>query len=146
MSSRYSLAFLLVAGCLVLSGCTGGKLPSSVSGKVTYQGRPVTSGMVVLVAPDGKTSAPGAVRPDGTYTIQHAPTGTVKVSFDNPPPPHSYAPAGAQNAAARQEAQQAAAEAKFYVPTPLHYKDPEKSGLTLQLKKGKNDNCDLVLR
>ncbi len=146
MASRYSFTFLLVAGCLILAGCGGGRLASSVSGKVMYQGRPVTSGMVVLVAPDGKTSDPGPVHPDGTYTIQHAPTGTVKVSFDNPPPAHASAPGAGQNPAAQQEAQAAAAEAKLYVPTPLQYKDPEKSGLTLQLKKGKNEHCDLDLK
>src|SRR5437762_12233392 len=110
MSRRFLSVPLLVAGCLALAGCKGGDLPATVSGKVTYHGRPVTSGVVVLVGPDGKTSDPGPVRPDGTYTIQHAPAGTVKVSFNNPPPPVVSAPSGRRDASVDEENREALAQ------------------------------------
>jgi hypothetical protein len=133
---------LLAAAFLI--GCGGGgDKPASVSGKVTYKGKTVTSGVVVLVGADGKTSDPGTVQPDGTYSIAHAPAGAVKVSFDNPPPPRVQRQPGAK---ADPEAQEAAREAARYVPTPLQYKDPAKSGVTLDLKRGKNANCDINLQ
>jgi hypothetical protein len=135
-----ALIFLLAA--LALGGCTASDKAASVSGKVTYNGKPVTSGVVVLVGKGGKASDPGQVQDDGTYSIAHAPTGTVKVSFDNPPP---YATRGG-GAAADEEAKEAAAQAKKYVATPPKYKDPDQSGLTFELKVGRNDNCDLPLR
>jgi hypothetical protein len=145
MSSRLSPAYrrlgpfsLLAAAFLGLAGCRGGNLPASVSGKVSYQGRPVTSGVVVLVGADGKTSTPGAVGPDGTYRIAQAPAGTVRVAFDNPPPPH-VAPG---NLGAGDAAQAFAS----YVPTPLKYTDAAQSGLTLELKRGMNPNRDIELK
>src|SRR5207248_4958499 len=50
--------------------------------------------LVVLIGEDGKASDPGAVQPDGTYSIAKSPVGTVKVSFDNPPPPESRTSSG----------------------------------------------------
>jgi hypothetical protein len=145
MSSRFSPAArrlgafsLLVAGCLALAGCHGGKLPARVSGKVTYQGRPVTSGVVVLVGADGKTSTPGVVGPDGTYRIAQAPAGRARVAFDNPPP-QRVAPDDP-------EAGNAAQEAARYVWTPPQYRDAAQSGLTLELKRGMNSNRDIELK
>jgi hypothetical protein len=145
MSSRFSPvarrlgAFsLLVAGCLALAGCKGGELPAAVSGKVSYQGKPVTSGVVVLVGADGKASTTGAVGPDGTYCIAQAPAGTVRVAFDNPPP-QRVAPGDP-------EARDAAQAAARYVPTPLQYRDAAQSGLTLELKRGTNPNRDIELK
>jgi hypothetical protein len=129
---------LLVAAILALAGCRGGDRPASVSGKVTYLGRPVTSGVVVLVGADGKTSTPGAVGPDGTYRIAQAPAGTVRVAFDNPPP-QRVAPGNP-------EAGDAAQALARYVPTPLEYRDAARSGLTLELKRGTNPDRDIELR
>jgi hypothetical protein len=130
-------AALLVLGC----GGSGDK-PASVSGRVTYNGKPVTSGTVVLIGADGKASDTGPVQPDGTYSIAHSPAGTVKVAFDNPPPPR----VDPRTAAKDPEAQEAAREAARYVPTPAHYRDAAKSGVTLDLKSGRNTNCDINLK
>jgi hypothetical protein len=137
-------AFVLVAALAV--GCAGGDKPASASGHVTYNGKPVTSGTVVLVAPDGKTSNPGPVQPDGTDSITASPAGTVKVVFDNPPPPRPTAPPGQKAAANDPEAKEKAEEAARYVPTPPKYKDPNQSGVTLNLKRGNNPNSDIVLQ
>jgi hypothetical protein len=145
MSSRFSPAArrlgpfsLLIAAFLALAGCQGGNRPASVSGKVTYLGRPVTSGVVVLVGADGKTSTPGVVGPDGTYRIAQAPAGSVRVAFDNPPP-QRVAPGNP-------EAVDVAQAFARYVPTPLNYRDAAQSGLTLELKRGANPNRDIELK
>jgi hypothetical protein len=133
----------LFAAALLAGGCGGGgDKPASATGKVTYNGKTVTSGVVVLVGADGKVSDPGQVQPDGTYSIARAPAGSVKVSFDNPPPPVIDRKAPAKDP----EVQEARKEAARYVPTPLQYKDPAKSGVTLELKRGKNTNCDINLK
>jgi hypothetical protein len=136
-------ALSLLAVTLLASGCGGGgDKPASVSGHVTYNGKAVTSGTVVLLGADGTASATGAVQPDGTYSIAKSPAGKVKVVFDNPPPP----PVDRRLPADDPESRAAAEDAARYVPTPPHYKDPESSGLTLELQKGKNPNSDITLR
>jgi len=141
LAVRFVSALVFLVAGLALCGCTSSDKAASVSGKVTYNGKPVTSGVVVLIGKGGKMSDLGEVKDDGTYSIAHAPTGTVKVSFDNPPP---YTTRGG-GAAADEEAKEAAAQAKKYVATPPKYKDPDQSGLTFELKVGRNDNCDLQL-
>jgi hypothetical protein len=142
MSARRLLPLLALS---LLAGCGGGgDKPAAVSGHVTYKGKAVTSGVVVLVGADGKASDPGPVQADGSYSIAHAPAGAVKVSFDNPPPPRVQRQPGARQQ--DPEAQEAAQEAARYVATPLGYKDPQKSGLALTLKPGKNADCNIDLR
>jgi hypothetical protein len=135
-----SLALTAVLGA---AGCAGGEKPASVSGHVTYKGKPVTSGTVVLVTSDGKVSDPGAVQPDGSYKIAHSPTGTLKVAFDNPPP---HASSGAKLPANDPENKANAEEAAHYVPTPPKYKDAQQSGLTVQIKRGQNSDCNIILQ
>jgi hypothetical protein len=141
---RSPLTLLLPLALVGLSGCAGGDLPASVAGKVTYRGKPVTSGVVVLVGEDGKVSQPASVQPDGTFTIAHAPAGKVKVSLDNPRPVVPHVPAAARSASVDEEAREAAAQARLYVPTPPKFKDPDQSGVTLDLHRGSN-TCDIAL-
>src|SRR5687768_5398937 len=73
MMIRYS--FLAVAGLIFLTGC--GAKTSTVSGKVTYQGQPVTGGSVTLMPQSGGEGTPAAsgkpaaanVQPDGSFTM-----------------------------------------------------------------------------
>jgi hypothetical protein len=59
-------AFLLAVLCLAGSGC--GKGHGEVSGKVTYQGKPLTSGTVSLMDSDGSVQS-AAIQPDGRYSF-----------------------------------------------------------------------------
>jgi hypothetical protein len=136
-----ALAALL--SVMVLSGCSG-EPNATVSGKVTYKGKPVTSGVVVLVGQGGQASAPGVVREDGTYVITKAPVGPVKVSFDNPPPylpPQAYQ----RQAPMDKETKEAIKLASRYSPTPPQYKNPALSGLSVELKRGSNQ-FDIALQ
>jgi len=66
-----SLVIMVVALCtLSWSGC-GPNRPetASVSGKVTYQGKPVTTGRIVFHPDDGRRPAMAAIEPDGSYKL-----------------------------------------------------------------------------
>ena len=78
---RYAFA----VAALALVGC-GEETPErrSLSGEVTLGGRPVTDGLVTLHGPDG-TTATGAIRPDGSYSIDDPPEGLCRVSVADVP-------------------------------------------------------------
>ena len=128
------LATLLLAVGVGLPGCS--RRSGTVSGTVTYQNKKVTSGVVVFVGADGKASQPAPIKEDGTYTAVNVPVGPVKVAVDNPPP--AISTGGAKLPAGDPEAQASAKEAARYVPTPLQYRNADKSGLTTTVKGGSN--------
>jgi hypothetical protein len=62
---------LLLMGSLlgmVFTGCSGGPRLGKVSGKVTFNGKPVPTGTIMFY-PDSGPAAVGAIGPDGTYTL-----------------------------------------------------------------------------
>ena len=63
-------ATALIAMLIACHGCSpkGGMPTAPVSGTVTYQGNPVTSGTVMFVPQTGK-AATGNIGPDGHYTL-----------------------------------------------------------------------------
>jgi hypothetical protein len=125
--------------CLTLAavGC-GGR--GNVSGKVTYNGRPLVFGTVQFEASD-KTIKQANIEPDGSYSIPRVPVGEAKVavSSDNPrssafqplqregmPPPGPLP------------------EVVGWFPIPPEYQDLSKAKLTFTVKRGKNTyNIDL---
>src|SRR5438477_1667604 len=77
-------AIPLLAALLLpmLIGCGG---TATVAGKVTYQGRPVLSGSVIVLNDDG-TAVSGVIQPDGTYSVEGVKKGRVKVGVLSPDP------------------------------------------------------------
>jgi len=57
-----------------------------VSGKVTYDGKPVVWGSVTLVDAAGEFHQ-GTIGLDGTYKIDNVPVGPVKIGVVSPKPP-----------------------------------------------------------
>jgi hypothetical protein len=77
----YSLLGLMAA--VLLSGCSGA--PSGkLSGKVTFNNKPVSIGTVLVVSEDGKSNGIGTLQEDGSYTIERAPVGNVKLAVQIP--------------------------------------------------------------
>src|SRR5207247_3784832 len=114
---------LVVLVAVAVAGCD--RSSATVRGKVTYQGTPLTMGSVILLSEDGKTSARGAIQPDGTYEVTNVPKGKVKVGVSNPPPQGARGgvrPSGSPN---DPEAQQAAELAAKHVPSPDSYNNPD---------------------
>jgi hypothetical protein len=61
-------------GCLMAAGCE--PKTATVSGKVTYHGKPVTGGSVVFYCSD-KQIVRGLIGTDGRYSIPNVPIGSA---------------------------------------------------------------------
>jgi hypothetical protein len=84
MRTRLSvLACVAVLALLSLapSAPAQGDKTGTVSGKIVYQGKPLTDGFVNFNTPDFKTSA--KINADGTYRVRRLPVGPVKVSIES---------------------------------------------------------------
>jgi hypothetical protein len=79
---RGAVAALAVAVVVNLAGCSS---KVNVSGKVTYNGKAVTSGSVSLIASD-HIQYSGQIGTDGSYAISGVPSGTVKILVSSPNP------------------------------------------------------------
>ena len=58
---------LLVAVCLLATGCGPKKNEVTISGKVTVEGDPIDTGSIMFTAADGGTYVAGGVIEDGQY-------------------------------------------------------------------------------
>lgn len=127
---------------LAAAGC-GGSSTGSISGKVFYKDAPLKGGNVTFATKDKKVVRLSEISEDGSYSIEKMPTGDALIAVDtsslqppkmerfvNKPPPGVEAPAG-------YKMDNPAERAKRYVAIPEQYADPEKSGLTCPVKKGK---------
>src|SRR6185437_15230333 len=90
-SSRRSVSTVVFAGAiaLLLSGC--GRPVGSVTGKVTYQGKPLKGGNVSFNSTDGNQSFSTPIKEDGSFEVPRLVGGTYKVCVEteslNPPSP-----------------------------------------------------------
>ena len=138
-SSRIPTVMLAAAAlCLTALGCGGdGKLPrASVTGKVTYKGKPVI-GAAVSFLPEtpGWRSAVGKTDDQGRYVLgtydpdDGAPVGPCKVALSLRGPGKPLKPG--LGAAAAEELMEMGPPL-----IPIRYFDPDKSGLTFTVEKG----------
>src|SRR5262245_32724591 len=73
---------------LVLVAVCGCDSTATLSGKVTYQGRTVASGTVIVLNADG-TAASGVIHPDGSYSVEGVQRGHVRLGVLSPDPAHA---------------------------------------------------------
>lgn len=127
----------LLFGCLLATGC--GARTATVSGSVTYRGKPVTAGSVVLYCPD-KQIVRGLIGPDGRYSIPNVPVGpgAAVVTVQS----HAKLPDGMRFAQRLPKSDGGPvppaadpADAK-QVPLPTRYTLPEESGLSVVVGGG----------
>jgi hypothetical protein len=76
------LLVALVAASVV--GCNGGAATKSVTGTITYQNKPVASGIINFLAAKSRPLG-GAIESDGTYSVK-LPPGQYQVRVDAPAP------------------------------------------------------------
>ncbi len=164
---RARLIALLPVLLLVAYGCGGNKAaPAGVSGKVTYQGKPVTGGQISFI-PDGSGSPyTSQIKSDGTYQVTDVPSGECTVTIEALPDPNK-AKGPAYGQGQMEDAAKAAEKAKSehkdksgmqmpaaggspvpgaagsgpqgqYMKLPEKYADPKTSGLKMSIKKGSN--------
>lgn len=77
------MAPALALAALSLTGC-GGDSATTVHGKVTYKGQPVTSGLINFQLSGGKVYG-GEIGSDGSYSYE-LPPGEYRVRIDAPGP------------------------------------------------------------
>lgn len=65
-------------------GCGSSGSTTTVSGKITYNGRPVTTGLINFMVEGGRPLG-GGIQPDGSFSFD-LPPGNYKVRIDSPPP------------------------------------------------------------
>src|SRR5438105_4929324 len=152
--------WLLLGVCLLGSGCS--KPPATVSGMVSYKGKPLTSGSVSFFCEQDNLVINSKIDSDGNYKVVNVPPGRAKIAVVSAPdvkvpigismssdsmggpPGEKYVgnpalKAGKTSSTAKtaSTAKKKASEPK-YVKIPDSYSDPEKSGLAYTVKSGKN--------
>lgn len=128
----------LVISCVLSTiavGCggSGGPEMARVSGKVTYQGKPLTKGTISFISADPNgTNANSVIGPDGSYSLQTtnpndgAVVGEYRVIVSDVDP-------NALNTAAPGEPVKKQERA-----IPEKYEKPDTSGLTRKVVSGSN--------
>src|SRR5260370_42605851 len=82
--AKAGLVSLLV---LTILGCTdGSRSTGTVTGTVSYQGKPLPSGKVSFFGPNDQVAS-AFIADDGSYEANKVPVGDVKVAVSTPPPP-----------------------------------------------------------
>ncbi len=128
----YALPVALVLLGLCLTGCGGPReILGKVSGKVTFQGEPVSEGLVIFSNTDKGVYMTAKLGPDGSYAVKMAegsglPLGTYQVSIT---PPLVEVPLGPMLTPPKPRA---------FPNIPPKYRRNETSGLTLTVEQGDN--------
>jgi hypothetical protein len=140
MSSLAWPSLLVMCGVLSAAGCGDSGLPKTVpvKGKVTYRGRPVTSGLVMLTPSGSGHAATGSLAADGSFEL------TTFVKNDGAVP-------GSYQVAVQVFPEEGAGlpGAEFGgkpPPIPLKFGSATTSGLTAEIKDEKDQTLDLVLK
>ncbi len=131
---RVALQALAAAGALLaLAGC--GVSKGELEGKVTFNGQPLPGGLVVIHPSKGWTDDDNAVanstkiEPDGSYFLSNIPLGPAKLTVITV----KAFPLGINPANKPRE------YLGKYVKIPENYKDENKSGLAVDIKRGKQE-------
>jgi hypothetical protein len=118
-------------------GCGG---VGNVSGKVTYDGKAVTYGTVVVYASDGRPVY-AEIQKDGTYDAQNVATGETKFTVHSPDPSipqQDLKKRGGGDSDRKPEDPKPTPAGKKWFPIPGKYGDPLQSGLSLKVVRGNN--------
>jgi hypothetical protein len=112
----------------LLAGCGRGDM----SGKVTFNDKPVVFGTVLVHGRDGLRQ--GAIQPDGSFTVRNIAAGEAKVAINSP------SPKGIQlypnkNPKFKQEPYP---DVPGWFPIPKKYEDVQTSGLKYTIRGGSN--------
>jgi hypothetical protein len=133
---------------LLAGGCGPRTGPAIVEGTVTLDGKPVANAFIVLVASDGRATLPALIHSDGSFRVERAPVGPVKVSIDGVPEAGLPLEMPSSVAAPNEDPELAlirrglAAAARI----PPRFKNPEQSGVFLDLEPGLNGDCRIDLQ
>lgn len=119
---------------LFLCGCGNS---ANVSGKISYQGRPITYGSVIFLRSDNSAFT-AAIKPDGSYLVEGIPPGNASIAVisRNPALGRSAVHPPKPNSAGKPEAALQETAVQGWFPLPHNYEDAKSSGLTCDITKG----------
>jgi hypothetical protein len=123
---------------LAALGCAG---KGDVSGKVTYQGKPLVWGTVQFEGSDHLVKQ-GNINSDGTYTVRGVATGEAKAAVSSINPKSSDFQVRQAEGGPPPKPRP---EVKGWFPVPEKYDTPFKSGLTYTINRGEN-KIDIELK
>lgn len=143
MRSRRLFAESMLLLCVLTTtiGC-GTASTADVSGTVTYQGKPVRSGSVIVFDATG-TPHSGDIKSDGAYIVQGVPVGQVQFSIQSPEPPRPLPPEVSRGKTEKLKIPKPAPPSSLpdrrnWFAIPAHYSTPASSGLDTKLNPGPN--------
>jgi hypothetical protein len=134
---------LVFAATPLLAGCpSAGK--NTVSGAVSYKGKPVTGGQMKLVYTDNKTFEM-ALKTDGTFLATDVPAGTAKVTVDTDRLKDMEKMPKIPFKDGKPPVPEGGPAPPVYVAIPSKYADPARTPLTLEVKAAGPTKQDFVL-
>jgi hypothetical protein len=135
--SRAGGRILVVGLCLLPLGCGSS---GTISGKVFYNGRAVPGGAIVFFAEGNRAIVSTPIENDGSYRADKVPPGSAKIAIQllKPLPMGKMMDKTAflPNVQGKTTEQRETSKPREYLWIPEKYGDPEKSGLTLQVRGG----------
>jgi hypothetical protein len=142
-STTSRLGWVVVLGLLLLvAGC---RRQASISGKVTYNGKPMPGGSITFIPVEGGGGGTARIDPkDGSYELPNLPVGKMKIGVTanrEPAMPggkRGYGPP--KDSGAPSEAMKGASDStggQSVVISP-EFTDPQGSPLEFEVKPGKN--------
>jgi hypothetical protein len=99
---------------------------ASISGTVTYDGKPLPAGSVTFASTEGNLASTVSINENGRYSTDRAPLGPNQVTIDTASIKYGN-------------------PAKF-IAIPAKYADPTQSGFTVDVKPGVNENVNFDLK
>lgn len=126
---------------ILLAAIFSGQGKATLTGHVSFQGKPIIWGSVVVVGQDGRTAA-GRIEADGTFRVENAATGSVSVAVVSRDPLVQNWASNLKTTRARPTSKAFSAspvDRKKWFPLPTHFEDPQASGVTMLLKSGDNE-------
>jgi len=125
------MLLVLVALGAATSGCGRSEVLGRITGKVTFQGEPVTEGVILFRNEPQAIYMTATLKPDGTYVVRRAsgeglPPGDYDVMIR---PPLQDAPMGPALEPPK---------IKPYPNIPQKYRSYESSGLSVSVHEGEN--------